>query len=364
MGLAVLLLLACVAAGGPSSQRGADSEGPTWDLRLRGVALAGSSLPHGTIIDVAVREGRIHIEGAAEGSAAEEVDGAGRWLAPAFIDSHVHLSYAPRAAELAAGGVAGAVDLAAPEAALSATAGSPERGPLRVLASGPMVTAEGGYPTQSWGAAGYGLECPDAAAATAAVDRLVALGAELIKLPVTEAPVLDDQALAAAVIAAHGHGLKVASHALSDAQALAAAQAAADLLAHTPIEPLGEETLAAWSGRAVSSTLHAFGGEAARQNLVALKAAGATVLYGTDFGNTQTAGIDGEELAQLAQAGLSGEEILAAGTSAPALYWGLTDLGRVDEGFAASLLLLDADPHQDPQALARPVTVWINGQRQ
>ncbi|MCK6507388.1 amidohydrolase family protein [Myxococcota bacterium] len=360
----LLALLACGAAGPPPAGGVGDSDAATWELRLRGVALAGSPLPHGTVADVAVREGRIHLAGAGEGRATEEVDGAGLWLAPAFIDSHVHLSYAPRAAELAAGGVAAAVDLAAPEAALAALPGSPERGPLRVLASGPMVTAVGGYPTQGWGAAGYGLECADADAASAAVEHLVALGAEVIKLSVTEAPVLDDAALAAAAAAAHGHGMRVASHALSDAQALAAARAGADVLAHTPTAALAEATVAAWSGRAVISTLHAFGGAAARDNLAALRAAGAVVLYGTDFGNTQTAGIDGQELAALAAAGLSGEEILVAGTSAPADWWGLSDLGRIDEGHAASLLLLDADPHQDPQTLTRPLAVWIAGQRQ
>ena len=49
-------------------------------------------------------------------------------------------------------------------------------------------------------------------------------------------------------------------------------------------------------------------------------AAGATVLYGTDFGNTSHLGVDPAEIAALQAAGLDGAAILAAGTSAPAGY--------------------------------------------
>ncbi len=47
-----------------------------------------------------------------------------------------------------------------------------------------------------------------------------------------------------------------------------------------------------------------------------------TVLYGTDFGNTQMAGISGEEIDLLVAAGLDGQAIVTAMTSAPAHYWG------------------------------------------
>jgi len=88
-------------------------------------------------------------------------------VTPAFIDSHVHLVDAPAGSAFAARGVAGAVDLAAPVAIFGA-----DMDPLRVLATGPMVTAQLGYPTQSWGADGYGIACADAAAAVAGVDLL------------------------------------------------------------------------------------------------------------------------------------------------------------------------------------------------
>ena len=87
------------------------------------------------------------------------------------------------------------------------------------------------------------------------------------------------------------------------------------------------------------------------------------MLYGTDQGNTNPMGIMESELAAMAAAGMSPEQILAAGTSAPAAYWGLGDLGHIAPGYAASFLLLDEDPMVDPTALARPVQVYVDGVR-
>ena len=153
------------------------------------------------------------------------------------------------------------------------------------------------------------------------------------------------------------------SHALSDEQARRAAQAGVDVLAHTPTEPLTPATVKAWSGRAVISTLRAFGGSSATlANLQALRAAGVTVLYGTDLGNTRAPGIDGGELTLLLQAGLTPREIVAAGTRAPAERWsGLADLGAIAPGKDASLLVLAADPLVDVQTLSEPVGVYVRG---
>src|SRR4030095_6812621 len=96
----------------------------------------------------------------------------------------------------------------------------------------------------------------------------------------------------------------------------------------TPVAPLSKKTTALWADRAVISTLRAFGGsESAIANLRALRAAGAPVLYGTDFGNTTVPGIDSQELELMARAGLDGAAILDAATSAPAAFWALHRLG-------------------------------------
>jgi len=270
-----------------------------------------------------------------------------RW--PPVVDSHVHLAYWPVAAELAHHGVLAVVDLAAPEATLGQPA------PIAVLAAGPMLTHGGGYPLDAWGAAGYGAGCDDAACVTATIDRLAAHGARVIKLA------LDDDGLAPALVpvavtAAHAHGLRVAVHALSDASAARAAAAGADILAHTPVEHLADATIAAWHGRAVISTLAAFGGsDSAVDNLRRLRAAGVTVLYGTDLGNTRDAGPSADEVALLRKAGLDDAAITAAMTTTPIAYWHL-DL-------AGSYLVLDGDPRHDVRQLLHPREVWQRGEK-
>lgn len=235
--------------------------------------------------------------------------------------------------------------------------------PLRLLRSGPMITAAGGYPLNSWGWNGYGLPCDGADAARACVARVAESGAGVVKLPVAGQPGLDDEAMAAAVDAAHGLGLPVLSHAMGAEEVARALDAGVDGLAHTPtgadLDPRG------WGGRVLISTLAAFGGgETAVANLAALRAAGVTVLYGTDFGNGGTTGVSPDEIALLEAAGLDGAAILAAGTSAPAAWWGFSELGEIAPGKAASVMVLDADPLVDPSTLARPVQVWIDGKLQ
>ena len=308
-------------------------------------------------VDVTVDGATVEALGNADGALAQ-VDVSGRYLVPAFIDSHVHLAYYPVAEQLLARGVVAAVDLAAPLDAFSLDAG-----PLTLLASGPMVTAKGGYPTLSWGRDGYGLEVGTVAETEAAVDELAREGAALIKTPFTAEPTLDDELAAAVVTRSHGRGLKVAAHALGASDAERAARADVDLLAHTPVEPLLASTLAAFSRKAVVSTLGAFGGSAAAvENLRALREAGATVLYGTDLGNSRDAGIQASEIQLLLTAGLDGAAILEAGTSAPARYFGLSHLGAIAPGKRAALLVLAADPLVEPQTLAEPVQVFIDGQ--
>lgn len=330
-------------------------------LILRGARLALD--PDRGPVAVIVARGVIDAVVAIDGSAFpdeprdEVIDLTGRWLAPALIDSHVHALYWPAIYQLPDAGVAGAVDHAAPEVVFVQDPGA-----LRLLAAGPIITAPGGYPTQSWGQNGYGRECADADAAVAAVADLADRGAGLIKIALAEGPRLDRAALTAVIDAAHARGLLVSVHALGDADAHLAAELGADVLAHTPVEPLSAETVAAWSDRAVISTLAAFGtAPSARANLRALRDAGARVLYGTDLGNRRHLGVDPLEVSRLVDAGLGGRELLRAATEVPADTWGFDELGAVAPGKAASLIALDADPDVDPTTLTRPVAVWIDG---
>ena len=202
-----------------------------------------------------------------------------------IVDSHVHLAYYPVASQLVVNGIDAVVDLAAPESALDT------KYPLPVIQSGPMLTRPNGYPLDSWGADGYGIGCADLACIDAAITRLQSRGARVIKIAL-DAGGLDWKLATHATRVAHAAQLKVVVHALSDASARRAAEMDADVLAHTPLEPLSVETIVAWRTaserrpRAVISTLAAFSGsEAALSNLSRLRDAGMIVLYGTDLGN-------------------------------------------------------------------------------
>ena len=136
--------------------------------------------------DVAVENGRIAAVGKDLAVETERrMDFTGQCLSPGFIDSHVHLAYSPRSAEMMEGGVVAVVDLGSPLAFLEQRLYS-----LEVRYAGPMITAPQGYPTQSWGAGGYGLEVTGDPAA--AVDQVIEAGASVVKIPFQGAAQLTD----------------------------------------------------------------------------------------------------------------------------------------------------------------------------
>lgn len=362
-----LLTAACGQPSGsltePQEGVGATSPAVTTEAAQHFV-LDHARMPGGTPVAIEIRDGRIAGVWPEPPDGLPRIDLEDRYVAPAFIDSHVHLAFRfgvdavnRGVTELAREGVIGGVDLAAPSSTLPAFAEAEHW-----LAAGPMVTPLMGYPTQSWGAGGYGREVGGIAAIESAIDDLVDAGIDVVKVPIEGSLVFTAQELEAVVSHAHGHGLLVAVHALGDAEAMMAAEAGADLLAHTPADALSESTIAAWADRGVVSTLAAFGGgRIALENLRRLHDAGATVLYGTDLGNATYVGINPDEVALLLEAGLSPAEILDAGTRTPAQWWGMDSLGALAPGRAASLLVLDVDPLEDPSTLSEPAAVYADG---
>lgn len=328
--------------------------------------IAGGRLldAHGTRpAALATVAGRIAGEAPQPPAGAKTVDASGLLLLPAFIDAHVHLSVAGKFEDVAAaelrGGIAAVLDLGEPERTLPLFAP-----PLRVQFAGPLLTAPRGYPTQSWGADGYGLELTTPDQARAAVQRLAKAGARFVKLAFDRRfPLLDPEVARSAAQEGHRLGLRVAAHAL-DADAVRRALAAgADVLAHTPVEPLPEELVREAGARRLwlISTLHAFGGTSgALENLRRLRAAGVRVAYGTDLGNQDTApGIDAEELGLLVKAGLSMREAIEAATAAAAELLGERDLGHLRKGAAASLIGVPEAALQDTRLFAHPTLVLI-----
>ncbi|HEY2028241.1 MAG TPA: amidohydrolase family protein [Myxococcales bacterium] len=278
--------------------------------------------------------------------------GGSSLVIPAVVDAHVHLAVATGAAAvLPFAGVAAVLDLGAPLDAVPFGAALP----LRVVHAGPMLTAPRGYPTQSWGAGGFGLEVSTAAQARDAVARIAERQARFLKLAFDPRFALLDAGVArAAADEAHARGLVVAAHALEADSVRRALDAGCDVLAHTPREELPSGLLSRLAGKWVISTLRAFG--VAPVRLRALREAGMRVAYGTDLGNEGTSPrIDASELSLLAEAGV---DPLRAATADAAELLGLPDLGSLRVGSAASLLVVR---DETPESIANPERVYVDG---
>jgi imidazolonepropionase-like amidohydrolase len=234
-------------------------------------------------------------------------------------------------------------------------------------------------------------------------------------------PVLDARVFAAAVEAAHERRLRVFVHAHSDAGYLAALDAGADVIAHSAFDPLGEETIARtvtssvvvvptlWVFASFGAALldetvleeaerrlvpgvheglldfharHRAGGDEmppdflpglrmsrleeamriAQDNLQRLSSRGAVIGYGSDTSFCYAVhGQAHRELAEMARAGLTPRQAFAAATLGSARALGRSDLGRIEPGSAADLLILDGNPLLDTGALARPWAVVRDG---
>lgn len=101
-----------------------------------------------------------------------------------------------------------------------------------------------------------------------------------------------------------------------------------------------------------------------RQLIKALYDAGAGLLLGSDA--PQVFNVPGfslhREFASMLAAGLTPWQVLRTGTANPARFFGAAqEFGSVQQGLAADLLLLEANPLQAPEALARPLGVMLRG---
>ena len=283
-----------------------------------------------------------------------EVDG---FLMPAVADRHVHVLLSDPAAVLL-GGVTAVRDLAWPADEIFALAEASElpsfNGPL-VRATGPMLTAPGGYPTRAgWGPAGTGLEVSGSDEATAEVGKLADRGATAIKVSLNAeaGPTLSDSELSGICEAAHGRGLPVTAHAQGEGQVERAVGAGVDELAHAPWGERVEDRVLEAAARTlrIVSTLDILSyGEVtpelrtAADNLVRFRAAGGPIVYGTDLGNGPIPpGIDVREALLLHEAiGMSPEEVLEAMTPGP-----------LEPGSPADLVAVGSDPLEGLDALA------------
>ena len=87
----------------------------------------------------------------------------------------------------------------------------------------------------------------------------------------------------------------------------------------------------------------------------AARAAGVILAFGFD---SCPAGSDALELVRMVEAGLSAHEALAAGTAGSARALGLTEVGTIEVGKTADLVVLDRSPLDGIATLTHPEEIW------
>jgi hypothetical protein len=256
---------------------------------------------------------------------------------PPFFDAHVHLHLIDEKG-LAAGGIAGVLDLGGDPAALARRR---HDAIPRVAYAGAMLTGPGGYPSGRewapaaiWRAVSSPSSHPGAAGGAATVvDEQASFGAVVVKVALNAAagPVLDAATLGALVAAARGRGMPVVAHVEGAGETCRSLDAGVDVLAHVPFtERVGDDDIArAVAGQRWISTLDIHTGadrDRATDNLARFAAAGGRVHYGTDLGNGERPpGIQRGELQAMDAAGIRGDALIAALTDP----WPLPPLGGV-----------------------------------
>ncbi|MDQ3941191.1 MAG: amidohydrolase family protein [Actinomycetota bacterium] len=310
-------------------------------------------------------------------AAADEVlEAPDLLLLPGFIDSHVHIGFVDPHLVLA-GGVTTVRDLAWPRPLIYPVmreSRDPSFDGPRVLAAGPMLTAPGGYPTRAaWAPPGTGLELHGITEARRVVEELHRDGVSVIKVALepTVGPTLDVATLRAIADAAHRVGLKVTAHIGWVEELEKAIAAGIDELAHMLMsrDEIPDRVLQTMvqANMVVVPTLAVFFGDdlpVAVDNLRRFRAAGGTVVYGTDLGNAgPRPGIDPREIDGLMATDFTTHDIVAAATVTAANHLGATGAGVLEPGADADVIGVPRRALQDPRALTEVALVFRGGRR-
>jgi len=354
-----------------------------------------------------------HARAPREAAAARAVDGHGRTLTPGLIDCHVHLCFAGEAdfaGEAAAltpafGAIKGTVnarkhlehgvttvrDLGG--VGILDLAGAIEEGRVpgpRVVAAGRALTITGGHGHNI----GIGREVDGADAIRTAVREEIRAGARAIKVVATGGvltPGIDatftaftPEELGAAVDEAHAWGRGVAAHAIGAEGILQAVLAGVDSIEHGMQTTTAIAREMAARGTFRGPTLSAMIGIVEHQGSVPAYAvekalsltddarashtralrAGVRHVCSTDAGTPYNPHGNGpNELIAMVEWGMSPLEAMVSATANGAELLRVPDIGRVAPGASADLVLYDADPTEDIEALRSPSIVWKAGSR-
>ena len=346
---------------------------------------------------------------------ADLIDARGGTILPGIINAHVHEVLDPRVrAQMLAGGVTSIGLTAAPWSDIRVIESETGAASPRVFWCGPMLAAPGGFP-----GVGLGLnlirEIAGEPEARSTVLELATEGASFIKIALElgsadrqlagrPLPVLSEELVRTIVDTAHANGLPVRAHVTDDTMARMAISCDVDsiehvprplvshsdlqaiLTVHDPVSFLFDESFPEY-GALLVDMAHATalvptltsagqmldGPDATREEQVMLAVlleavrrfhlAGGLVGLGNDYPEPGAeVGMPIYEMLLLQRAGLSPLEVITAATRNAALVCGrLDEVGTLEAGKLADILIISGDPARDIEDLLNVVLVMQGG---
>ncbi|HSB67553.1 MAG TPA: amidohydrolase family protein [Anaerolineales bacterium] len=383
--ITLMLALLCSACSAPTLA-------PTPTL-----SQASLVLTHGTLIDgtgappvkdatLVVGNGHILAVGPASQvylpSDVRVIDLSGAYILPGFINAHVHDAYDEGRLETwAQAGVTTVRDESIINTSITITEALSLRDQLaispryaRLVTAGYMITVPGGYGM---------LEVSSPEEARQEVNLELEKGVDQIKLAlesgyagVTNLPLLTTDELAAIVEAAHAHGSQVTAHITESRYLPLLLEAGVDDLAHVPAGIITKAQMQELIDKNIYvvptlTVFEAYGGlQVATSTLANLVNAGVSIAMGNDYTLVPQNNFDHfelgmpmHELIRMNEAGMTLMQIVVASTNNAAHVCGLdNELGTLEVGKIADILVLRADPLQDLSALTQVKMVIHSGE--
>lgn len=357
----------------------------------------GQTIEQGSVV---VRDGRIAsvFAGATEAQGGLVINADGMTVMPGLIDSHTHLLISDRMmldgeaalsrwiseelpghleAYLASGvtTVLSHGDYFPEIAEVKRLAEHGELRAPRLLVSGPFLTTSDGHPIRMLcdGApalcrASLIAEIDDPGAARAKVRELAEAGVDAIKIVYDDGfrrdprPKLNDEVLFAIADEAQRHGLPLIAHARETADALRVIEFESVRLAHPPVLGAGDLAEIGQILRDTSIPFATTSNSSGLDGIQALWEAGATIAFGTDGFSSGPRAAVAREIEMISRV-LSPAQVIAAVTRNAAAYVGLSDeIGTLEPGKLADIVIIDGDPLADVSDLSN-IEIVIQGGR-
>ena len=316
-----------------------------------------------------------------EGATIFDVQGA--TILPGFFNAHVHGAYnEDKLAAWARAGVTTVRDLGAHQWPPSRTLlGRIEQDNhyARLVSGGIFITPPGGYPIAVFG--GNGKTISTTEEAPRAVNEMLDQGADVVKISLESGqifeqaiPMLSTEQVTAIVATAHRRGTRVSAHATVSTDLKRAIDEGVDDVAHMIVDPVNDDLIRAMIDRemywvpTIELWKNVGHGQDANviDNLKRYVAAGGQVALGTDFEGYYTPfqlGMPTKEIAWMSEAGMTPMQIIVAATQNAAHASNVEqDLGTLEAGKIADVLIVKGDPLQDLQAFGNVQFVIHNGE--